>query len=84
METLIINEKEVNNAVHQLKIDNSPELDNIHHICIREVTYTITYPITILFRRSIECQCIPDECKLANIAQYSRREINASLEITGQ
>ena len=47
--------------------------DLIHPRVIYEIRHEITYPLTMLFNRSLEMKQIPDIWKCANISPFTKK-----------
>ena len=68
----------VKEKLEKLKKNKSPGPDNMHPRVLREIACSISYPLSIIFRTSIDTKTLPHEWKHANVSAIYKKE-NKSL-----
>ena len=68
MRELEISRVFVEMALNKLKIDKSPGPDKIHHRILKELARSLSVPLSIMYRDSIDKGYVPDEWKKAQIS----------------
>ena len=77
LETLTVTEQKVKKLLAKLKTDKSPGPDGIHNKVIYEGREQLLYPLTELFRRSIETGDIPPEWKMADVVPIFKKGLKS-------
>jgi hypothetical protein len=68
MPELIINEEIVLKQLNSLKIDKSPEPDELHPSLLKEQAKSLTKPLCIIFKQPRRLKMIPKKWKKATIS----------------
>ena len=64
---IVVTENKVKSLLKQLNISKSTGPDNFHPRFLKETAENISYPITILFNKSLSEGILPSDWKLANV-----------------
>ena len=67
----------------QLQSTSSPGPDNIHPINLKETAHQLAKSLSMIYK-SINTACLPDDWKLGEMSQYSRKATDRNLEIIDQ
>ena len=73
MEDLKIEEKDIIKETQKLKPNKSPGPDGIHPKFIKNIGETIAEPLAIIFNKSLELKCIPNQWKQARICAIFKK-----------
>ena len=73
-----INETQMLKALTSLNISKSPGPDLIHPRLLKEAAYQLTYPLTILFNKTIESGYLPDCWKVAEVRPIFKKGTKSS------
>ena len=77
LETITVTEQKVKKLLAKLKTDKSPGPDGIHNKVIYEAREQLLYPLTEMFRTSIETGDIPPEWKMADIVPIFKKGLKS-------
>ena len=77
LETLTVTEQKVKKLLAKLKTDKSPGPDGIHNNVIYEAREQLLYPLTELFRTTIETGDIPPEWKMADVVPIFKKGLKS-------
>ena len=73
MTDIIVTEAEVCHIMNQLKENKSPGSDNIHPMILKRCSGTLSIPLCLIFRKSLEEARLPQEWKDANITALHKK-----------
>ena len=73
MEELKIEEKDIIKETQKLKPNKSPGPDGIHPKFIKNIGETIAEPLAIIFNKSLDLKCIPNQWKQAMICAIFKK-----------
>jgi hypothetical protein len=73
MEEILISENEVKGKLGKLKIDKSPGLDRIYPRVLWETREVISYPLMVIFNKSLETGTVPDDWKRAEVVALFKK-----------
>ena len=68
-----ITEEIIKKKLTKIKVNKSPGPDAIHPRVLREITDSITTPITYIFSTSLRCMTLPSEWKHANVSSIFKK-----------
>lgn len=68
-----ISEEAVNKALKQLKVDKSPGVDQLHPRILREMADSLSGPLTIIFKLTLEASELPTQWKDAVITPIFKK-----------
>ena len=77
LETITVTEQKVKKLLAKLKTNKSPGPDGIHNKVIYEAREQLLYPLTEMFRTSIETGDIPPEWKMADIVPIFKKGLKS-------
>ena len=73
MKEMKIEKKDIVKETQKLKPNKSPGPDGIHPKLIRNLGETIAEPLALIFNKSLELKCIPDQWKQAKICAIYKK-----------
>ena len=73
LESIEINEEIVNKKLKGLNSSKSPGPDGIHPRVLKELSDTLTTPLTILFKASADQKIVPEEWKTATVSAIYKK-----------
>ena len=75
LNNIVINPSIVKKILDSLKINKSPGPDKLHCRLLKELSEVLSYPLSLIFKKSVNTGKIPCEWKYANItALYKKRD----------
>ena len=77
LETITITEQKVKKLLAKLKTEKSPGSDGIHNKVIYEAREQLLYPLTEMFRTSMETGDIPPEWKMADVVPIFKKGLKS-------
>jgi len=85
MPDMVINKEIVESKLARLKTDKSPGLDQLHPRVSYECREVISYPLYIIYMKSLSLGIVPTDWKLAEVTALLsiRRVQNLTGETTG-
>ena len=85
MPDMVINKEIVESKLARLKTDKSPGLDQLHPRVLYECREVISYPLYIIYMKSLSLGILPTDWKLAEVTALLsiRRVQNLTGETTG-
>ena len=78
LEDIELDSNIVQEKLEKLKKNKSPGPDNMHPRVLHEIASSISYPLSIIYRTSIDTKTLPKEWKHANVSAIYKKE-NKSL-----
>ena len=76
MDNFVINEEDVLLNLNNLKIDESPDIDNIHPRVLKEVKIEIKDFLTKLFNLSLSTGYLPLDWTLSTVTAILKKDLN--------
>ena len=73
MPPMIIKEEDISKILRGLKEDKSPGLDRIHPRVLKELAFTISKPLCIIFKQSLGSKTVPSSWKEAQISAIFKK-----------
>ena len=74
LSTFNVTRDRVLKVIRNLKVNKSPGIDKIHPRVLKEMDETISYPVTIIYKKSIEESKLPRQWKDAEITPIYKKE----------
>ena len=68
-----MNEDVVRQKLSQLNCSSSPDPDQIHPRVLKEATKQLAKPLSLIFRKSINTGCLPDDWKLGHVVPIFKK-----------
>ena len=68
-----VNKVKIKDAIDHLREFSAPGPDNVTNKIIVELKNEISFPLAILFRKSLDESCIPDEWRLSNVTPVYKK-----------
>ena len=56
-----------------LKVDKSPDPDNLHPMVLKEVALEIVDPLMVIFQNSLDSGIVPTDWKVANVSPLFKK-----------
>ena len=72
--TFNLNRDRVLKVIQNLKINKSPGIDGIHPRVLKEIAEIISYPITIIYKKSVAASELPSQWKDAEITPIYKKD----------
>jgi hypothetical protein len=82
LENVSISEEAVMMQLNKLRVDKSTGADNLSGRLLSEIRNEICYPLSIIFRRSLDTGVVPEDWRLANISPIYKKVAVNGPEIT--
>jgi hypothetical protein len=73
MEKILVTENNVNSKLGKLKIDKSPGLDRLYPRVLLETREVISYPLMVIFNKSLETGTVPADWKRAEVVALFKK-----------
>ena len=73
MPPLIITPSEIEKVLNKLKINKSPGPDGLHPRFLRELSKSLSVPLAMIYKKSLETHTIPDDWKKARISAIHKK-----------
>ena len=73
LEAMMLNREKIKKKLDKLNISKSPGPDGIHPRILKELSNTISTPLSVIFQTSIDTGELPEDWKCANITALSKK-----------
>ena len=70
---IVITPELVKKKLDNLKVNKSPGPDLLHPRLLKELSDVLSYPLSIIFRKSVDLGILPEEWKCANITALFKK-----------
>ena len=84
MPDIVINKEIIESKLAKLKTDKSPGLDQLHQRVLYECCDVISYPLYIIYKKSLSLGILPTDWKLAEVTALNKKGSKLIGENTAQ